>query len=103
MTEHDLQNIIRKELSKLGFLTIRANVGKVKMKDGRWFDSGLPKGFPDLMAFKNGKTFFIEVKGPGGKARKEQKKFIEIIQGLGFNAGIARSMKDVKKIVEEEL
>ena len=42
MTEHDIQNTIRLELSKLGWLTFRVNVGKVKMEDGRIFDTGLP-------------------------------------------------------------
>ena len=31
MTEHDLQNLIRLELSKLGYVVFRTNVGKVKI------------------------------------------------------------------------
>ena len=43
MTEHDLQNLIRLELSSQKYAVFRANVGKIKLSDGRWFDTGLPK------------------------------------------------------------
>lgn len=36
MTEHDLQNSIRLRLSELGFMVFRANVGKVRLADGRF-------------------------------------------------------------------
>ena len=66
MTEQDIMNSIRLKLSEIGFTVFRANVGKIKLSDGRWFDTGLPKGFSDLFAVKDGKAYFIEVKKPGG-------------------------------------
>ncbi|HGH8651635.1 TPA: VRR-NUC domain-containing protein, partial [Streptococcus pyogenes] len=39
-----MQNLIRMELSQAGHMVFRANVGKVKTADGRFFDTGLPKG-----------------------------------------------------------
>ena len=95
MTEHDIQNYIRLELSKLGWITFRINVGKVKMENGRWFDTGVPKGFSDLIAFKDGKTVFIEVKAENGKPSKEQLNFINQMKKNGFSAGIVRNMDDV--------
>ena len=77
MTEHDLQNLIRLTLSKQGWCVFRANVGKFQMKDGRWFDTGLPKGFSDLFAVKDGRIVFLEVKTPTGKVRPEQVNFIQ--------------------------
>ena len=100
MTEHDIQNEIRLELSKLGFCVFRINSGKIKMSDGRWFDTGVPKGFSDLLAIKDGKAYFIEVKTETGRASQEQLKFIEVMKSrYGCKAGIARSVDDAKKIV----
>ena len=101
MTEHYFQNYARKELSKLGYTTFRTNVGKVKMHDGRWFDTGLPKGFSDLMVLKNGKTYFIELKVGKNKASKNQLNFINQMTKNGFKAGIAYNMEDILKILEE--
>jgi hypothetical protein len=92
-TEHDLQNQIRLELSKNGWITFRTNVGKVKLADGRFFDTGLPPGFSDLMALKDGKTVFIEVKKQGGKVSKSQKNFIEQMKRNGFDAGVVYSVE----------
>ena len=51
-TESLIQNQIRVELSKAGYMVFRINVGKVRMADGRWFDTGAPKGFCDLFGFR---------------------------------------------------
>lgn len=100
-TEKNIQQEIRLELSKYGII-FRINVGKVKMADGRWFDTGLPKGFPDLMFLSNnGKTAFIECKNATYKPSKEQVNFIETVKKMGFNAGIARSVEDAMNIIRE--
>ncbi len=100
MTEHNFQNYVRKELSKLGYITFRCNVGKVRTIDNRWFDTGLPKGFSDLIALKEGKLYFIELKAENGKPSKEQINFINQMRKNGFNAGIARNMDDIFKIIK---
>ena len=102
MTEHDIQNSIRMKLSELGFCVFRINDGRFKTEDGRWFDTGLPKGFSDLMAVKNGKVYFVEVKTETGKASPEQLNFIEQMKKrYGCQAGIARSVEDAVRIVTE--
>ena len=100
MTEQDIQNLIRAELSKHA-LVFRANVGKVKTHDGRYFDTGLPPGFCDLFGFRksDGKIFFIEVKTPKGRVRPVQKKFMEIVKRNGAIVGVARSVDDALKII----
>lgn len=47
-SEHEIQKSIMRELSMHKCTVFRANVGKVLMENGRWFDTGLPKGHPDL-------------------------------------------------------
>ena len=99
-TESLIQNQIRVGLSKAGHAVFRVNVGKVKMQNGRWFETGVPKGFPDLFGFRpDGRIFFIEVKNEVGKLRPEQKIFIEQMRKRGALAGVARSVEDAMEIV----
>ena len=99
-TEHTIQNEIRVALTENGYTVFRANVGKVKTVDGRWFDTGLPKGHPDLYGFRpDGKIFYIEVKNANGRVRLEQKQFIKKVKARGALAGIARSVEDALDIV----
>ncbi len=99
-TESLIQNQIRVAISQAGHMIFRANVGKVRTSDGRVFDTGLPKGFPDLFGFRpDGRIFFIEVKNETGKLRPEQEKFIEQMKKRGALAGVARSVEDAMRIV----
>ena len=102
-SEHDIQNEIRLALSAQGYCVFRINSGKVKMADGRWFETGVPKGFSDLVAIKDGLISFIEVKNEVGRPSTEQIKFIEVMRNrYGCRAGIARSAEDALKIVKGE-
>jgi len=99
-TEHDTQNEIRLALAEKGIMCFRANVGRVKMKDGRWFDTGLPKGFCDLFGFRNdGQIFFIEVKNGKGRTSEKQDSFMKLVKENGALAGVARSVEDALKII----
>ena len=100
MTEGDIQNSIRIRLSEMGFATFRTNVGKVKLPDGRWFDTGLPKGHSDMYAVKDGKIYYLEVKKPGGKPSKEQIDFISTMRKrYGCIAGVVYSVEEAVKLV----
>lgn len=99
-SEHSIQNQIRVELSKAGYMVFRINVGKVRMADGRWFDTGAPKGFCDLFGFRpDGQIFFIEVKNEKGRVRDDQKKFMNAMRKRGALVGVARSVKEAMDIV----
>ena len=100
--EIEIQNAIRRELPKYGHFVYRGNVGKVKTIDGRWLDTGLPKGWPDLFGWtKEGKFFAIEVKNEKGKLRPDQVKFGEFLKTQPVLYGVARSVEEALKIVEE--
>ena len=101
--EHAIQNAIRVELSKT-CIVFRVNVGKGYTPDGRYFDTGVPVGFSDLFGHRksDGRAFYIEVKTPTGKVRKDQIKFIEQMRACGALAGVARSVEDAIKIIQEE-
>ncbi|QIL49873.1 VRR-NUC domain-containing protein [Weissella coleopterorum] len=104
-SEQEIQNAVRVALSSRGHKVFRANVGKVRLPNGRWFETGLPKGFPDLFGYRktDGKTFFIEMKNAKGKRRPEQIQFGNMMTSQPVLYGVARSVDDAIKIVEETL
>ena len=105
ISEHSIQLAIMVAVSHHHCNIFRSNVGKVKMADGRWFDTGLPKGHPDLYGFKwsNGKVFYLEIKNAKGRPRAEQIQFHKMLTEHHIIHGIARSVDDALKIIDEEL
>lgn len=103
--EQATQDAIRVALAQAGYIVFRANVGKVNTADGRFFDSGLPVGFPDLFGYKpeNGKIYFIEVKTPKGKRRADQVRFAKNLRDKCAIYGVARSAEEAVTIVRDEL
>lgn len=97
----DLSNAVRLALSGAGHMVFRANVGKVRMADGRWFDTGLPKGFADLFGHRasDGRAFYIEIKAAGDRLTQDQAKFLEVMRQRGALTGVARSVEDALSIV----
>lgn len=103
-SEHAIQNEIQIALSKHKCSVFRANVGKIRLPDGRFFSTGLPSGFPDLFGFRwtDGKIFFIEVKNAKGRLRPDQIVFHKMLQRHGIIHGVARSVEDALMIVDGE-
>lgn len=98
--EHVLMNKIRIWCGQHGFLCFRCNVGKVKTLDGKWFDTGLPTGFSDLLIMgKHGDIYFCEVKAPDGKQRPDQKHFQTLVEYRGFKYILAYKLEDVEVVL----
>lgn len=89
-------------LSADGHFVVRVNVGRFKMEDGRWFDTGLPTGFSDLAGHRasDARAFYIEVKTPTGRLRPEQIAFLDAMKARGALAGVARNVQDAKNILQ---
>ena len=114
ITERDIQDAIRIELSKNGGLCFRCNAGEFWQGSQVYSPScrqdilldirrvaGLPKGFSDLLYLSpHGRVAFIEVKKPGGAVRPDQIKFIERMRSMGYAAGIAHNVEEAKGLVE---
>ena len=98
--EHRIQNEIRAALMPYAVI-FRANVGRVRTPDGRYFSTGLPAGFSDLFGFRksDGKAVFIEVKTPSGRVTAQQENFLRIMQQCGAIAGVCRSAEDAIEII----
>lgn len=102
MKEIDVQNSIRIGVADIA-LIFRANVGGFKTEDGRYITTGLPAGFPDLFGVRksDGKAVFIEVKNEKGKPSEKQLKMGEVLKSAGANWGIARSVEEARRIINE--
>lgn len=111
MTEQDIQNLIRIELSESTEAKIfRNNTGRLK-QGNRIVHFGLCRGSSDLIGWTPveitpemvGQTVAVftavEVKTPKGRATKEQKNFIEQVRSAGGLAGVARSAEEAKQII----
>ena len=102
--EADIQNKIRIALAPHATI-FRVNSGKVRMADGRYFDTGVPNGYSDLSGFrkKDGKAIFLEIKNEKGKLRPDQVKFLKKMQEYPVIAGVARNVEDALNLVLEEI
>lgn len=103
--EHKIQSAILVAVSQHHCTIFRSNVGKVKTIDHRWFDTGLPNGHPDLYGFRwsDGKVFYLEIKNTKGRPRPDQIRFHKMLANHHIIHGIARSVDDALKIVDEGL
>src|SRR5699024_7101515 len=101
-TEQDIQNQIRMALTPIA-VVFRVNTGTVKTIDGRYFKTGVPKGYSDLSGFRksDGKMFFIEVKTPTGKLRSDQEHFLKEMSKYPVITGVARSADEALSIVKD--
>lgn len=105
ISEHSIQSAIMVAVSKHQCTVFRSNVGKVKTIDGRWFDTGLPKGHSDLYGWRwsDGKVFYIEVKNEKGRLRPDQVRFHKMLTNRHIIHCCARSVDDALKTIRQGL
>lgn len=121
MTETDLMNLIRCELSRRGCFVQRTNVGTFynipswafklasMVRLDKWLAEhcrpvriGIP-GQSDLCGHRpDGRAFYIEVKRPGEKPRKNQQDFLDAMRNSGALAGVAHSVEEAVAVVFSE-
>ena len=56
------------------------------------------KGWPDLLAIKNGSVYFMEVKTERGRQSADQKRFQEIVENAGCKYFVLHSAKEAFEI-----
>lgn len=90
-----LQNEIRIELSKLGCIVLRHDVGRYRSPDCKhWVQLGTV-GEPDLTVLcPNGKTVWLEVKIPPNKPTKEQLAFIKRATEMGHTVCVVKTVEE---------
>ena len=83
--------------------SIQTAINKL-LTENRWFVVKImmasKNGIPDLMAIKNGKTIFIEVKNEIGKLSKIQEYRIKEMQEHGAEVIVARSKEEIKHYLD---
>ena len=100
MTETDIQNAIRLELSKYG-VCFRMNTGVFKQGE-RKIKCGV-KGMSDLLFIRDGRAYWLEVKTETGRASQEQLKFLAVMRDrYGCVTGIVRSVEEAVKLCQSE-
>lgn len=89
------------------WLCFHTNVGKIKFYDekqkkDRWFDTGLPPGWPDLLILTDkGKAIFCETKIHPRKPTQQQIKTINLLVSRGFLAFVCYSIEQFIETVEK--
>ena len=102
--EHRIQNAIIATLNWRRCAVIRLNAGAIPTKNGGLF-RGVKPGTPDLIVYrlKDKQVFFIEVKAPKGRISQAQQLYHLDLMHKHVIHGIARSVEDAVKIVNEGL
>lgn len=113
--ESDIQNAIRVALSKYG-VVFRLNSGDFWQGKRIYSEEfkqpvlinlrrvqGLPAGTADLLFIGNGRVVFIETKTKSGKPSPDQLNFIDRMSQLGITAGVARSVDEAIKLINQHI
>lgn len=94
--EADVQRDVVKYLIGKGYRVLRLNAGGYRNRVQL-----LPPGTPDLVAIgDNGRTIWIEVKGPHGKLSEDQKEWHAVEGGRGHEVITVHSLNELKLYIE---
>lgn len=101
--EQALDKKIMLYCGKRNWLCFHINVGKFRLPDGTYFQTGVPVGYPDLTILTNdNRVIFCETKIHPRKPTIEQINFIENLRMRGFKAFVAYTLEEFIKEVENE-
>ena len=93
----------------------RNNTGRLQNSSGEWVDYGLVQGSsdligwttvtvtPDMVGRKLALFTAIEVKTKTGRVSESQTNFINRVREAGGLAGVARSVEDARKILNDSI
>lgn len=86
-TEKEIQNDIRRYLQLRGWYVIRIQQGM-----------GAHKGLSDLIAVKDGRVVFAEIKTPRGRLSEYQREFEQALAAHGGEYAVLRSVEDAMRL-----
>ena len=88
-------------VSKHGGIPLRLQSGLFYTSNGTPVQIGIP-GLPDSVALlPNGRAVFMEFKTSTGRLRDDQKRFIEELRALGYEAYVVRSKEEADAICNQ--
>jgi len=88
VTENDIKKQVKQYLSLKGYFHFHIMQGL-----------GAYKGIPDIIAIKNNRVLFLEIKRPGGRQSDYQKQYQADIEGQGGEYYVIKSLEDLIKII----
>ena len=88
ITENDVKRQVKDYLTIKGYFHFHILQGM-----------GAYKGIPDIIAIKNNRVLFLEIKRPGGKQSEHQRQFQIFIEGHGGEYYIVKCLDDLIKII----
>ena len=88
VSENDVKRQVKQYLSLKGYFHFHILQGL-----------GAYKGIPDIIAIKNNRVLFLEIKRLGGKQSDYQKQFQADIEGQGGEYYIVKCLEDLIKII----
>lgn len=101
--EKNLTREVQAICGENNILCFDVNVGKFALKDGGYFDVGLPKGFPDLLLItQNGRVIFIEAKIKPNKLQPAQVHFLTELRNRNQPAFVIYSIDDFKFLLKND-
>lgn len=100
--EHDFQVKVVKYLTDNGVpcFSVPNHLLKVGLAEARReIAGGLRKGAPDLIAGKDGRSYWLELKTTVGRQSEEQKAFASLAPVFGAKYIVVRTLDDLKGII----
>lgn len=88
-TESTILKAVRDFLNRNGFYVVRIHQGL-----------GSHKGISDLVALKDGKSLWLEVKTEKGKLSRYQEEFARKVKATGNIYAVVRSVENVEAVLE---
>lgn len=102
--EHALSNKIRIWCGEHNWLCFHINVGKIRMSDGTYFNTGVPVGWPDLTIITDtGQVLFIETKIKPRKPTDDQINMLNNLRGRGFIAEVVYEFSEFLTLIRTVL
>jgi hypothetical protein len=93
--ERAIQTSIIAYLRLKQYHVLRLNSGALPNAQGRPVHM-LPAGTPDVLAIKDGRALFVEVKRPGKRPTARQEAMMETLRGYGARCLVATSVEDLQ-------
>jgi len=88
ISENDVKKQVKQYLSLKGYFHFHIMQGL-----------GAYRGIPDIIAIKNNRVLFLEIKRPGGRQSNYQKQFQANIEEHGGEYYLVKSLDDLVKII----
>ena len=77
------------------------NVGQFKLPDGRYFNTGIPKGFPDLQLLGHGWVAYVETKIHPRKPTQDQLNWLDLLNKRDIPAKCVYSLEEFIDFIKD--